>query len=68
VGSECNVGKPKGAESKTNGENSTLDLIAVAAERAAVNPGRGETAEIGTKSRTWYRHTKMRISHWYCYR
>jgi len=30
---------PKGAESKTNGENSTLGLVAVAAERAAVYPG-----------------------------
>jgi len=34
------VGIPKGAESKTNGENSTLGLVAVIAEGAAENPGR----------------------------
>jgi len=32
VESEYSVGIPKGAESKTNGENSTLGLIAVEAE------------------------------------
>jgi len=39
VGSECSVGIPKGAESKINGENSTLGLVAVEAEGAAENPG-----------------------------
>jgi len=39
VGSECSVGIPKGAESKTNGENSALGLVAVVAEGAAENPG-----------------------------
>jgi len=39
LGSECIVGIPKGAESKTNGENSTVGLVAVEAEGAAENPG-----------------------------
>ena len=33
------MGIPKGPESKTNGENSTLGLVAVGAEGAAENPG-----------------------------
>jgi len=39
VGSECSVGVPKGAESKTNGEKFTLGLVAVEAEGAAENLG-----------------------------
>jgi len=46
VGSECSVGTPKGAESKTNGENSTLGLVAVVAENPGTRGNGGNRNEI----------------------
>jgi len=63
----------EGSRKKANQENSTLGLEAVEAEENAEkgvmdNAGMKRKGGQGTKSKPWYRRTKMRASHWFCYR
>jgi hypothetical protein len=73
VGSKFSEEISGGSRKKVNQENSTLGLEAVEPEESAEkemmdNAGKKRKAGHRTKSKPQYQHTKMRASHWFCYR